>query len=74
MARTAVVLALLHPLAYANPAMGIDLTAIGAGAAAWGLLFMLFLAALSRDRPGSAHEAWRVLHGLGAALIAARWR
>ncbi|MDU8927508.1 ferredoxin reductase family protein [Alisedimentitalea sp. MJ-SS2] len=71
LARTAIVLALVHPLAYTNPSMGIDLSAIGAGAAAWGLLFMLFLAALSRDRPGTAHETWRLFHGLGAALIAA---
>ena len=71
LARTAVVLALIHPLAYANPAMGVDLSAIGAGVAAWGLLFVLVLAALSRDRPGSQHEVWRFLHGTGAALIAA---
>ncbi|MDQ2091088.1 ferredoxin reductase family protein [Marimonas arenosa] len=70
LARSAVVLALLHPFGYRNPSMGFDLSALATGIIAWALLALLFLMAIFRDRSDLRHESWRLLHGIGAAVIA----
>lgn len=83
-ARTGLVLALLHPFLYSlpmNPARPWDVTrattittdptALGSGIAAWLLLFALVLTAIGRDHLGWRYETWRALHAIGAVLIAA---
>lgn len=71
LARTAVVLALLHPLAYRTPSMGFALSGLATGILAWALLAAFFLMALLRDRSDMLYQTWRLTHGVGAALIAA---
>jgi predicted ferric reductase len=43
---------------------------LASGFAAWGLLAAVFGLAWFRDASGMRYETWRILHGLGAALIA----
>jgi predicted ferric reductase len=83
-ARTVLVLVLLHPFLYTLPIPGhpppwdvtaeeylrLDMAALGSGAAAWILLFVLVLVAIGRDSLDYSYEAWRLGHGLGAAVIA----
>jgi len=82
-ARTAAVFAILHPFLYQGHmfrrplpwdsaglhAFGLDFTGIAAGIAAWILLCVFILAAIFRDRLPYKHETWRLMHGIGAALI-----
>ena len=83
-ARTALVLALVHPFLYRaefdrplpwDPGRQLTLTADGAalatGVLAWVLLPGFVLLAIGRDRIGYRYETWRWMHGLGALLIAA---
>ena len=70
LARTALVLALVHPFAYRTPSMTIDVSALATGLLAWALLGLVFLLALFRNRSNMPYEAWRMVHGIGAALIA----
>ena len=83
-ARTALVLALLHPFLYRAPfnpplpwdptrqlSVTVDLTSLWTGIAAWILLPLLILTSIGRERLGCSYEAWRLMHGLGAVLIAA---
>lgn len=82
-ARTALALALLHPFLYQAPfdpprpwdvtrelTLTLDLAALGTGVAAWLLLLPFVLLAIGRDRLACRYETWRLLHGLGALLIA----
>ena len=82
MARTAVVLALVHPFLYRaerNPPYPWDETrqltlawqpeAIWPGAVAWLLLPVLVGLAISRSNLDYRYEAWRWMHGIGALLI-----
>ncbi|TNF62503.1 MAG: hypothetical protein EP307_06790, partial [Rhodobacteraceae bacterium] len=82
LARIALGLALIHPFLYAgarNPAHPWDVTrqltlawtpeALWPGILAWLLLPALVGAALVRS--GQRYETWRLVHGLGAALIVA---
>lgn len=82
-ARTAVVLALVHPFLYRaefDPALPwdpsrqltltLDGTALATGILAWVLLPGFVLLAIGRDRIGYRYETWRWLHGLGALAIA----
>lgn len=84
LARTAVVLLLLHPALYTLPlapplpwdgtlalTLGLTPAATVSGLIAWGALAMLVLAALCRNTPSWRYETWRLTHGLGALLIAA---
>lgn len=83
-ARTALVLVLLHPFLYQsafNPQLPWDPTrqltltsgidSLGTGIAAW-LLFPVFIAiAIGRKQIKHRYETWRLMHGVGALLIAA---
>lgn len=83
-ARTALVLALVHPFLYRaefdralpwDPSRQLTLTSDGTvlatGVLAWVLLPGLVLLAIGRDKIGYRYETWRWLHGLGALAIAA---
>jgi len=82
-ARTALVLALLHPFFYRSPfnpqypwdvtrqfTLAFDLPSLGSGILAWVLLAAFVLVSIGRERLGYKYETWRLLHGLGALLIA----
>lgn len=51
--------------------LGLHGPALLSGVAAWLLLVALIVTAILRDRLPYRYEAWRLSHGLGAALIAA---
>ncbi|MFT6774059.1 MAG: putative ferric reductase [Paracoccaceae bacterium] len=82
-ARTALALAMVHPFLYAspfNPPLGwdatraltltVDIGALAGGIGAFVLLPCFVLLSINRARLGYRHEAWRLLHGLGAVAIA----
>lgn len=83
-ARPLTVLLLLHPFLYTTPmrqaplpwdvtgqtSLGLDAVGILTGVVAWALLGALVLSAILRDHGPFRYEAWRLSHGLGAALIA----
>ncbi|TDE41198.1 ferredoxin reductase family protein [Antarcticimicrobium sediminis] len=83
LARGAAILALVHPFLYTTrraPApdwdshrqffVTADFSALWPGIIAWLLLPALVLMAIGRSTLGFRYETWRMLHGLGAALIA----
>jgi predicted ferric reductase len=83
LARTAMVLAAIHPFLYRTDfkqpypwdftrqaSLTSDFTALGSGVLAWVLLPAFVLLAIGRDRIGWKYETWRLMHGLGALLIA----
>ncbi|WP_212525374.1 ferredoxin reductase family protein [Actibacterium sp. MT2.3-13A] len=83
LARGAAALAVAHPFLYTTrraPAPDWDvgrqffvtheLSAIWPGMIAWLLLPALVLMAIGRNALGYRYETWRLMHGLGAALIA----
>lgn len=84
LARTALLLLLLHPFLYATPlqpwplpfdatgraSLGLDGPSILTGVAAWVLLALLVITGIGRDQLPFRYEAWRVSHGLGALLLA----
>jgi predicted ferric reductase len=82
-ARSALVLALVHPFLYRgsfNPplpwdatrqaTLTVDFSLLATGVAAWILLPAFVLLSIGRDRIGYSYETWRWMHGLGALLIA----
>ncbi|MEL6620931.1 MAG: ferredoxin reductase family protein [Pseudomonadota bacterium] len=83
-ARTALVFALLHPFLYdGSPAGGTrpwdptrqltvttDFSVLSTGIAAYLLLPSFVLFAIYRTQLDYKYEAWRLMHGIGAALIA----
>ena len=82
-ARTALVLALVHPFLYRSPfnpqfpwdvsrqlTLASDLPSIGSGILGWVLLAAFVPISIGRERLGYKYETWRLLHGLGALLIA----
>ncbi len=84
LARTALVLLLLHPMLYTLPlapqrpwdptlvlTLGLSPAATVTGLTAWGLLAVLVMAALFRNSMPWRYETWRLAHGLGAVVIAA---
>ncbi len=84
LARTALALALLHPFLYRAPfaaqrpwdtsrelTLTGDITALSSGALAWVLLPAFVLLSIGRDQLAYRYETWRLMHGLGAMLIAA---
>ncbi|MFV8570259.1 ferric reductase-like transmembrane domain-containing protein [Marinobacter sp. SBS5] len=85
MARTALVFALLHPFLYQGTPSGgqrpwdpsreltitTDFSALSSGIAAYLLLPTLALLAIGRTQLDYKYETWRLLHGIGALLIAA---
>ncbi|AHI29956.1 ferredoxin reductase family protein [Marinobacter similis] len=84
MARTALVFALLHPFLYQGTPSGgqrpwdptraltitTDFSALSSGIAAYLLLPSLVVLAIGRTQLGFKYETWRLLHGVGALLIA----
>lgn len=84
MARTALVFAVLHPLFYQGTLSGgqrpwdvtrqttitTDFPALASGIAAYLLLFVLIFLAMARNALGYKYETWRLMHGVGALLIA----
>ncbi|MGF2733767.1 ferredoxin reductase family protein [Marinobacter sp. DUT-1] len=84
MARTLLVFAVLHPLLYQGTPTGgerpwdptrqltltTDFADLSTGIAAWLLLAGLVVMAIGRTQLGYRYETWRLLHGLGALLIA----
>lgn len=83
LARSAVVLALLHPFLYRTPfnpplpwdttrhlTLTTDISALASGVLAWVLLPALVLLGIGRAKLGYSYEIWRLMHGMGALLIA----
>ena len=84
MARTALGFALLHPLLYQGTPSGgqrpwdptrqltitTDFSALSTGIAAYLLLPSLVLLAIGRTQLDYKYETWRLMHGIGALLIA----
>ncbi len=84
MARVALAFALLHPLLYQGTPSGgdrpwdptrqltltSDFSDLATGIVAWLLLAGLVVMAIGRAQLGYRYEIWRLLHGLGALLIA----
>lgn len=83
LARSALVLAVVHPFLYRAPfnppypwdvsrqlTLSMDVAGIVTGMLAWVLLPTLVLLAIDRDQGDYRYENWRLMHGLGAALIA----
>ena len=83
LARTAIVLAIVHPFLYQSPrnpqqpwdptrqlTVAYDLESLGSGIVAWVLLPAFILISIGRARSGYNYETWRLMHGLGALLIA----
>jgi len=83
LARSALVLALVHPYLYRAPfnppypwdvtrqlTLSTDVAGIVTGYLAWLLLPALVLLAIDRDQGGFRYETWRLMHGLGAVLTA----
>jgi len=82
-ARTALVFVLLHPFLYATPfgtplpwdttgqaTLGLDIGAVATGLAAWVALPAFVLLSIFRDQLPYRYETWRLLHLLGAIVIA----
>lgn len=84
MARTALVFALVHPFLYQSTPSGsprpwdptrtltltTDFSALATGIAAYLLLPSLVVLAIGRSQLELKYETWRLLHGVGALLIA----
>lgn len=84
MARTALVFALLHPFLYQGTPSGgqrpwdptrqltitTDFSALSTGIAAFLLLPSLVFLAIGRTQLDYKYETWRLIHGIGALLIA----
>lgn len=83
LARTALVFVLLHPFLYRTPfnpplpwdvsrqlTLGLDKASLVTGVIAWVVLPAFVLISIFRDQLPYRYETWRLMHGLGAALIA----
>ncbi|MBZ0215915.1 MAG: ferric reductase-like transmembrane domain-containing protein, partial [Fimbriimonadaceae bacterium] len=83
LARTALCLALFHPFIYPSPfnpqypwdvtrqlTLTLDFPALATGILAWVLLPAFVLLSIFRDQISYKYETWRLMHGLGAFLIA----
>ena len=82
-ARSLTVFILIHPFLYVTPlkhplpwdstgqlTLGLSAASILTGILGWVLLALFVLLAIFRDQLPYRYETWRLLHGLGAALIA----
>lgn len=83
LARTALVLIVLHPFLYSTPdnppipgdttrqlTLGLDGASVLTGIVALVLLPVLAVTAIFRDQLRCKYETWRLAHGLGALLVA----
>ncbi len=84
LARTALVFILLHPFLYQTPYLNFDLPwdvsrqltlgltigSLGSGLIAWIVLPAFVLISIYRDQLPYRYETWRLMHGIGAVLIA----
>jgi len=83
LARAALVFALLHPFLYVSPrapqqvwdatrrlTVAHDWVSLWPGIVAWLALAGLVAMALGREAGGYRYEQWRLLHGLGAVIVA----
>lgn len=84
LARTALILALLHPFFYVGPfndpypwdstrqlTLTSDISSLSSGLLAWIVLPAFVLLSIARDQLPYKYEPWRLMHGVGAVLI--RW-
>lgn len=84
LARTALALAVVHPFLYRGLfdyqrpwdvtrqlTLTTDIGALTTGLLAWVLLAAFVLLSIARDQLPYKYETWRLMHGLGALLIAA---
>lgn len=84
LARTALILAIVHPFLYRGPfgyqrpwdvtrqlTLTTDIGALTTGLLAWVFLGAFVLLSIARDQLPYKYETWRLMHGLGALLIAA---
>ncbi len=84
-ARVLTIALLVHPFLYTTPTgaqflmpgdatragvLGLDAHTLATGALAWLLLGVLTISAIGRDALPWRYETWRLMHGLGAALVA----
>jgi predicted ferric reductase len=82
-ARTALVLALIHPFLYRAPfnpqypwdatrqlTLTMDPFALMTGVLAWLLLAVFVVLSIGRDQIPCKYETWRLMHGVGALIIA----
>lgn len=82
-ARTALVLAIVHPFLYQSSrspqrpwdptrqlTLTYDLESLYTGILAWVLLTAFVVISIGRARSSYTYETWRLMHGLGALLIA----
>lgn len=83
-ARTVLAMVLLHPFLYSLPVpvyppawdvtaaeyLRLDGATLLTGGAAWLILGVLVITAISRDSLPYSYETWRLGHGLGAVLVA----
>jgi len=83
-ARTALVFVLAHPFLYQTPfltfplpwdvsrqfTLGLHVGSLASGLIAWIALPALVLVSIFRDQLPYRYETWRLMHGVGAALIA----
>jgi predicted ferric reductase len=83
LARTALVFVLVHPFLYRTPfnpplpwdvtrqlTLGLDTASLVTGLIAWIALPGFVLMSIYRDQLPYRYETWRLMHGLGAAVIA----
>jgi predicted ferric reductase len=83
LARTALVFVLLHPFLYRTPfdiplpwdstrqlTLGLDAASLVTGLVAWIALPAFVLMSIFRDQLPYRYETWRLMHGLGAVIIA----
>ncbi len=84
LARAALVLALIHPFLYRSPfntpypwdvtrqlTLTFDIESLGTGILAWLLLPAFVVLGIARSKLDFSYETWRLMHGVGALLIAA---
>ena len=83
LARTALIFVIAHPFLYQSPlnpqmpwdptrrlTLTYDLESLSTGILAWILLPAFVLISIGRSRSSYSYEAWRLIHGMGALLIA----
>lgn len=83
-ARAALLFVLVHPFLYATPmlnhprpwdesgqlTLGLDVTTALTGITGWVLVVIIVLTSIWRDQLPFRYETWRLLHGVGAVMMA----